>query len=185
MKNATSTESLLPRNPTPENFMSDPSEEWTRSELLKRSKITERQFAQMVTSGAADGPKGQGCQARYGHQHLEQIRMVLAVQKRSGLSRSAACSVVGSERAGKQPPPKVRSTKREAAMQCFKGTVHSVAPGVFLVCSENLPALERAFAAQSKKYMRSQWNSMNAARKPASSKLKSTIYKSGKKLSGD
>ncbi|MCV2363132.1 hypothetical protein LNV23_06635 [Paucibacter sp. DJ1R-11] len=185
MKNATSTESLLPRNPVPEKSMSSQSEKWTLDELLERSGITRRQFSQMLASGAAEGPKGHGRHARYGHQHLAQIKMVLVTQERFGLSRAAACSAVGSERAGHQRSPKVQSTKRTAAMQCFKGTVHSVSPGVFLVCSENLPAIERTLVAQAKKYMSSKWNSMNAACKPASSKLKSVIYKSGKKQSGE
>ncbi|MCV2419244.1 hypothetical protein LNV47_01405 [Paucibacter sp. DJ4R-1] len=165
--------------------MSIQSEKWTLDQLLERSGITRRQFAQMVASGAAEGPKGHGRQSRYGHQHLAQINTVLAVQERNGLSRSAACSVVGAERAGPQHSPKVQSKKRAAAMLCFKGTVRSPFPGVFVIYPVALPASERTLLDVATKEVSSKWHSMKAACKPASSKLKSTVYKSGKKQRGD
>jgi len=162
--------------------MSNTSTLWKLTELLSRAGIEKRAFRQMRSAGAVDPPWGTTRGARYGFEHLAQIKRVLFVEQRRGLSRSAACEFVSNERKVSPRSPAVQSKNRAAATLSFTGTVRRLMPEVFLVYSKKLPGFERQLIDEATDLFRKA-NRELASAKSVSSSPYSTIYRANRKVS--
>lgn len=160
--------------------MSNKTASWTLSELLMRAGIEERAFRQMRSVGAVDPPSGKNRGARYGYEHLTQIRRVLLIERRRGLSRAAACELVSDENETSRRSPAVQSRNRAAAALSFKGSVRSLMPGVFLVYQKQLSGFKKALIDETTLRFR-RANRALAAAKSAPTTMKSTVYRADRK----
>lgn len=163
--------------------MSSKTASWKLSELLTRAGIEERAFRHMRSTDAVDPPSKNGRAARYGDRHLAQVKRVLDVEQRLGLSRSAACELVGLENAASRRSPDVQSRNRAAAAQSFKGTVRCLMPGVFLVYQKQPPGFEMALINEATLIFRKA-NQERIETKSASTRMSSTIYRANRRVGG-
>jgi len=163
--------------------MSRKSEPWPLEELLKRAGIGKRAFRHMRSTGAVEPPLRTGRAARYEDRHLVQVRRVLDVEQRLGLSRSAACELVALENATSRRSPDVQSRNRAAAAMSFKGTVRCLMPGVFLVYQKQSSGFEMALINETSHMFRKA-NQERAETKSALTRTSSTIYRANRKVGG-
>lgn len=164
--------------------MSNTTPDWNLAELLRRAGISDRAFRQMRDTGAVGEPNGKNRGARYGPEHLNQIRRVLYVQSRRDLTMVAACEFVSAETSSNRRSPAVQSKNRAAADLSFKGTVRRLMPDVFLVYPKELSSFERRLIDEVTLRFRSQLKLRQASAEAASDGMRSTVYRANRQPSG-
>ena len=88
--------------------------------------------------GAVDPPTPPTAGARYGLHHLTQIKSVLRLAQKRGLSRTAACEIVAAERLAINRASPSRARAKAVAVLCFAGRVRRLAEGAYLVYDKRL-----------------------------------------------
>ena len=118
---------------------------WQLRELLERAGIKESAFREMRRTGAVSPPSRPTSGAYYDLGHLKQIQAVLRLADRQGISRAAACDLMGSSRSASLGRGASSSRIRQAAALCFSGTVRKISDGTFLVAEKPHEAADRTF----------------------------------------
>ena len=150
--------SIQPPYQTPSRPMSKVTDgsrpPWRLRELLERAGIKESAFREMRRTGAVSPPGRPTSSAYYDLSHLKQIQAVLRLADRQGISRAAACNLIGLSRSTPLGRGASSSRIRQAAALCFSGAVRKISDGIFLVSAKPQTAAERTLLDATAKHMR-------------------------------